>query len=261
MRCSLSRSFDRLPGLAAELVRLNVDVIVAGPTAAAVAAKSATSRIPIVVHNVGDPVGLGLVASLARPGGNVTGLPNSVGVGTTAKGFELLREVVPDLHRVAVLSNPANPAHALVGGEVEVAARTSGVQLQRLEARGPDEFDGVFAAMAQERADALVVVADGMFARHAARLAELGLKYRLPSVYGLRENAVAGGLMTYGPDTADQSRSAAAFVVKILTGANPADLPMQQPTRFELVVNAGTAKALSLTIPPLLLARADEVIE
>jgi putative tryptophan/tyrosine transport system substrate-binding protein len=253
--------FDRLPGLAAELIRLQVDILVAGPTVAAIAAKNATATIPIVVHNVGDPVRLGLVASLARPGGNVTGLAYSIGLQTIVKGLELFKDVVPDLHRVAVLSNPANPSQALAVGDLEIAARTLGVQLQQLEARDPDEFDSAFAAMAKERVAALFVVAEGLFARYAARLADLALKNRLPSMYGLRENVEAGGLMSYGPDIADQSRRAAAFVDKILRGAKPADLPMQQPTKFELVINARTARALGLDIPQSLLAVADEVIE
>ena len=253
--------FDRLPGLAAELVGLQVDLIVAGPTVAAIAAKNATKTVPIVVHNVGDPVGLGLVASLARPGGNVTGLSYSVGLETIVKGLELFKDAVPDLNRVAVLSNPANPAQPLAKAQLEIAARTLGVQLRQLEVRGPDEYDAVFSTMATERVAALFVVAEGLFARYAARLADLALKNRLPSMYGLRENVEAGGLMSYGPDTADQTRRAAAFVDKILRGAKPADLPMQQPTRFELVINARTARALGLDIPQSLLAVADEVIE
>jgi putative tryptophan/tyrosine transport system substrate-binding protein len=162
---------------------------------------------------------------------------------------------------VAVLSNPANPSQALAVGDLEIAARTLGMQLQQLEARGPDEFDNAFAAMAKEGVAALFVSAEGVFARYAARLADLALKNRLPSMYGLRENVEAGGLMSYGPDIADQSRRAAAFVDKILRGAKPADLPMQQPTKFELVINARTARALGLEIPQSLLAVADEVIE
>ncbi len=254
-------NFDRLPSLAAELVRLNVAVIVAGPTAAAVAAKNATETIPIVMHNVGDPVGLGLVASLARPGGNVTGLPYSVGLETIVKGLELLQETVRDMHRVALLSNPANPAHALARAQLEVAARTAGVQLQMLEARGPDDLDGAFVAMTKEGAGALIVVADGQFARHATRIAALAVRNQLPSMYSLRENVEAGGLMSYGPDTADQGRHAATFLDKILKGAKPADLPLQQPTKFELVINARTARTLGLDIPLSILARADEVID
>ena len=253
--------FDRLPDLAVELVRLKVDVIAAGGTPAAVAAKNATGTIPIVMLNAGDPGGLGLVASLARPGGNVTGLSFSVGLETVGKGLALLKGTVPEARRVAVLSNPANPAHALAIRDLKVAARALGVQLQLLEARGPNEFDGAFAAMAKERVETLLVVPDTAFILHRARLADLAAKHRLPSMHGLRENVDAGGLMSYGPSGVAALRRAALFVDRILKGAKPADLPVEQPTKFELVINLKTAKALGLTIPPLLLLRADQVIE
>ena len=253
--------FDRLPDLAAELVRLKVDLIVAAPAPAAVAAKNATATIPIVMISVSDPVGTGLIASLARPGGNVTGLSFSVGLELFGKQLELLKETVPKVRRVAILSNPANPAHALLIKDVKVAARSLGVQLQLLEARGPDEFDGAFAAMADERVGALLVVADAMFSVHQARLADLAAKNRLPSMHGLRAYVEAGGLIYYGPNFPDQWRRAATFVDRIFKGAKPADLPVQQPTKFELVINLKTAKALGLTIPPSLLLRADEVIQ
>jgi putative ABC transport system substrate-binding protein len=253
--------FDRLPDLAAELVRLRVDVIMAGPTAPAVAAKNATGTIPIVVAGVGDPVELGLIASLARPGGNVTGLSFSVGMDIFGKGLELLREAVPTFRRVAILSNPANPSHALAITNAKAAAGSLGVQLQLLEAREPNQFDGAFAAMAKGRVDALLVLADGMFIFHRARLADLTAKNRVPSMHGVRENVEAGGLMSYGPSTVAAWRRAAFFVDRILKGAKPADLPVEQPTKFELVINLKTAKALGLTIPPTLIARADEVIE
>ena len=253
--------FDRLPDLAAELVRLKVEVIVAGPTPPAVAAKNATGTIPIVMWGVGDPVGQGLVASLARPGGNVTGLSFSVGWETFGKGLELLKETVPKVRRVAVLSNPANASHALAIENVKVAARSLGVQLQLLEARGPEEFEGAFAAMAKERVAALLVPTDPVFFLHRARLAELAAKNRLPSVHSLREYVEAGGLMSYGPSLLDLLRRAATFVDKILKGAKPADLPVEQPTKFELVINLKTAKALGLTIPQSLLLRTDQVIE
>jgi putative ABC transport system substrate-binding protein len=252
---------DRLPDLAAELVRLKVDVIVASPTPAAVAAKNATGTIPIVAWGLGDPVGLGLVASLARPGGNITGVSYSVGMDTFGKGLELLREAIPNVRRVAVLSNPANPAHRLAIDNVKRAARSLGLQLQLLEARGPNEFDAAFAAMAKERVAAVLVLADGVFVFQRAPLAELAVKNRLPSMHGTRENAEAGGLMSYGPSNLDALRRAASFVDKVLKGANPADLPIEQPTKFELVINLKTAKALGLTIPPSLLQRADQVIE
>ncbi len=253
--------FDRLPDLAAELVRLKVDVIMAGPTPLAVAAKNATGTIPIVVAGVGDPVELGLIASLARPGGNVTGLSFSVGMDIFGKGLELLREAVPKFRRVAILSNPVNPSHALAITNVKAAAGSLGVQLQLLEAREPNEFDGAFAAMAKERVDALLVVADGMFIFHRARLADLAAKNRVPSIHGVRENVEAGGLMSYGPSTVAAWRRAAFFVDRILKGAKPADLPVEQPTKFELVINLKTAKTLGLDMPASLLARADEVIE
>jgi putative ABC transport system substrate-binding protein len=254
-------NFERLPDLAAELVRLKVDVIVAVPTPAAVAAKNATDTIPIVMISVGDPVGLGLIASLARPGGNVTGLSYGVGLETIAKGLELVKEIVPDVRRVAILSNPANPAQALAIRDVEVAAVPLGLQLQLLEARRAEDFDGAFAAMAKEHVDALLVVAEGLFLRHRARLADLSVKNRLPSIHGIRENVEAGGLIHYGPDLLAQTRRAGVYVDKILKGAKPADLPVEQPTKFELVINLKTAKALGLTVPASLLARADEVIE
>jgi len=253
--------YDRLPDLAAELVRLRVDLIVAVPTAAAVAAKNATATIPIVMISVGDPVGLGLVASLARPGGNVTGLSYSVGLEIFSKQLELLKETVPKVRRVAILSNPAHPAHSLQIREVNVAARSLGVQLQLLEAGGPNEFDGAFAAMVKERVGALLVVADSMFLLHRTRLADLAARSRLPAAYGTRESVEAGGLMSYGPSVSDLFWRSATFVDKILKGAKPGDLPVEQPTQFELVINLKTAKALGLRIPQSLLQRADEVIQ
>jgi putative ABC transport system substrate-binding protein len=253
--------FDRLPALATELVRLKVDVIVAAPTASAVAAKNATGTIPIVMANAADPLELGLIASLARPGGNVTGVAYSVNLEILGKGLELLKETVPTVRRVAVLSNPANPAQASAIGHVKAAAKSLGVQLQLLPARGPDDFEGAFAAMAKERAGALLVVPESMFVSHRTRLAELAARSQLPAAYGVREHAEAGGLMSYGPSLTANSRRAGLFVDKILKGANPADLPVEQPTKFELVINLRTAKALGLTIPPSVLARADEVIE
>ena len=244
---------ERLP----ELVRLKVDVILAGPTSAAVAAKNATSTIPIVTTSAGDP-GIGLVASLARPGGNVTGLSFSVEMATFGKGLELLKETVPKVRRVAVLSNPANPAHALA--IKEVAARSVGVQLQLLEARGPTELDSAFAAMARERAGAVLVMADSTFGFYRTRLRDLAAKGRLPAMYGLREHPEVGGLMSYGADNRDNFRRAATYVDKILKGTKPADLPVEQPTKFELILNLKTAQALGLTLPPKVLFQADEII-
>ena len=252
---------DRLLDLAAELVRLKVDVIVAGPTPPAVAARKATGTIPIVMTIAAQPVELGLVASLARPAGNVTGMSWSVNLEIIGKGVELLKEAVPKIQRVAVLANPTNPGNVLAVEDVRAAAHLSGVQIQLLEARGPGDLDGAFAAMARQRAEALLVVADAMLALHRARLIELVAKNRLPSMHGLREEVEAGGLMSYGPNLAANYRRAAAFVDKILRGAKPADLPVEQPTDYELVINLKTAKALGLTIPPSLLQRADQVIE
>ena len=251
---------ERFPDLAVELVRLKVDVIVATTSPAAHAAKDATRTIPIVTVLAGDPVGSGLVASLARPGGNVTGL-TSMSVELGPKLLQLLREAVPKVSRVAVLSNPGNQFAALQLREVEVAARVLGVQLQLLEARGPEQFDSAFAAMAKERAGALLVLTDPLFFFHRTRIADLAAKSRLPAIYALRAHVEAGGLMAYAPSLDDLLRRAATYVAKILKGANPADLPVEQPTKFELVVNMKTARALGLTIPPSVLLRADHVIE
>ena len=253
---------DRLPDLAVELVRLKVDIIVAEGTQGVAAAKNATETIPIVmISGSADPVGLGFIASLARPGGNVTGLSYSVGPEIAGKGLELLKEAVPKIHRVAILSNPTNPVQPLFIRELKVAARSLEVQLQLLEARGPDEFDGAFAAMTKERVGALLVVPDSMFIFHRTRLADLAARSRLPAAYGSKADVEAGGLMSYGPSFRELWRRAATYVDKILKGAKPGDLPIEQPTKFELVINLKTATALGLTIPPALLARADEVIE
>jgi putative tryptophan/tyrosine transport system substrate-binding protein len=254
-------TFERLPGLAAELVQLKVDVIVAVVTQASLAAKHATQTIPIVMVGVGDPLGSGLVASLARPGGNVTG-PSSMLAEVSGKQLALLKETIPRASPVAVLWNPANPVwQAAALRETEAAARALGLRLQLLEARGPDELEGAFAAMTRERAGALFVPADIIFARHAQRMADLAARNHLPAMYGFREHVEAGGLMSYAADFAVMFRRAAVYVDRILKGAKPADLPVEQPTKFELVINLKTAKALGVTIPPAVLARADEVIE
>src|ERR1700704_5438177 len=253
--------FERLPDLAAELVQLKVDVIVASVTQASLAAKRATATIPIVMVGVGDPLGSGLVDSLARPGGNVTG-PSSMLAEASAKQLALLKETVPMASPVAVLWNPANPVwQAAALRQTEVAARAMGLRLQLLEARGPDELEGAFAAMTRERAGALFVPADIIFVRHAQQMADLAARHRLPAMYGFREHVEAGGLMSYAASFSVIFRRAATFVDKILKGAKPADLPVEQPTKFEFVVNLKTAKALGLTVPPSLLARADEVIQ
>jgi putative ABC transport system substrate-binding protein len=252
---------DRLPALAAELVGLKVDVIAAGPTPPALAAKKATTTIPVVMLGAAQPVELGLVASLARPGGNITGMAWGVDLVIIGKGLEILKEAIPRLRLVGVLSNPANPGNALAMGVVKEAAQSVGVQLHVLEARGPGDFDGAFAAMAKQRVQALLVVADSLFVAHRARLASLESKHRLPSMHSFVLNVEAGGLIGYAPDTVAAWRRAAVFVDKILKGAKPADLPVEQPTKFDLVVNLKTAKALGLTLPPSLLTRADRIIE
>ena len=253
---------DRLPALAEELVRLKVDAIVASPTPAALAARNATRTIPIVGMSLTEPVEVGLVASLARPGGNVTGVTYGVDTDIFGKQLGLLKEAIPKVRRVTVLYNPGNsPAQPLIMSSVKDAARSLGLQLQLLEAREPGEFDGAFAAMARERAGALLLSGDPMYFLQRARLAELALKGRLPSMSTQWQWVEAGGLMSYAPSFPDLYRRAATYVDKILRGAKPADLPVEQPTKFELVINLKTAKALGLTIPPSLVARADEVIQ
>jgi len=252
--------YERLPDLAAELVRLKVDVIVAPAAQNPFAAQQATRTIPIVMTGHPDPVGMGLVASLARPGGNVTGL-SALAPEIWGKQLELLKETVPRVSRVAVLGNPTNPGYPLLLREVKVAARSLGVQLQILEARGPDDFERAFAAMTRERAGALLVQLDGMFLLHRTRIPDLAAKSRLPAMYELREFVDAGGLVGYGPSIRDRFRRAATYVDKILKGAKPGDLPVEQPTKFELIINLKTAKVLGLIIPPSVLVRADEVLQ
>ena len=247
---------ERLPKLASELVGLNVDVIVAATTTAAVAAKGATSSIPIVFV-AGDPVRLKLVQSLARPGGNLTGIEFGVGSQTFAKGIELLKEAAPAIRRVAVLSNPANPSHAEVTRYVDAAAHSLGVVIRSYRARTPADFEGAFAVMAKERSDALLVIADATFGLHRRRLVALAARHRLPAIYGLREFPEAGGLMSYNVDVRDSFRRSAAYVDRILKGARPADLPVEQPSRFELVINQATARELGIALPQSLLLRAE----
>ena len=253
--------FEGFPDLAAELVRLKVEVIVAQGTPAALAAKHATTTIPIVMVGVGDPVGSGLVASLARPGGNITGLSN-LSPELVRKQLEFLKDVLPTVSRVAVLWNPANPASHLMVRAADVAAQALGVQLHLVEARGrgPDAFDSAFAAMTNAHADALLVLADNIFFEHRRRLAELAAMSHLPTMYQGREHVEAGGLISYAASVPDVWRHGATYVDKILKGAKPADLPVEQPTRFELVINLKTAQALGITMPPSLLLLADEVI-
>jgi len=254
--------YELFSDLAAELVRLKVDVIVTpGNTPATLAAKQATSTIPIVFMAAADPVALGFVASLARPGGNITGVSSLVGPELVGKRLELLKEAVPKLSRVAVLGNPIHPDTRVYIREAEVAARSLKVQLHIVEARSPDEFEGAFAAMTKARASAILVLSDATFLFGRRQLADLAAKSRLPAMYGLREHVEAGGLMAYAANVAELSRRAGTYVGKILQGAKPGDLPVEQPTKFELVINLKTAKALGLTIPQSLLQRADEVIQ
>jgi putative tryptophan/tyrosine transport system substrate-binding protein len=253
--------FHRLPDLAAELVELKVDVIVAVVTQASLAAKHVTKTIPIVMVAVSGPLGSGLVASLARPDANITGTSAMVAE-VVGKSLELLKEAVPNLSRVAVLWNPSNAIYqAQMLRETQVAAGALRVELQAFGARDPDELDQAFVSMIRAHADALMVLTDPILAVHQARIVGFAEKSRLPAMYGLREYVAAGGLMAYGTNIADLFHRAAAYVDKILKGAKPADLPVEQPTKFELVLNLKTAKALGITFPISLLGRADEVIE
>ena len=250
----------KLPDLMTELLRLKVDVVFAFTASGVVAAKNATKEVPIVFATL-NPVELGVVASLARPGGNLTGLSLTAGPGIYGKYMELLKELVPKLSRVAVLSNPLNPAIALQLKETRSAAAALGVTLLSFDVKGPDDLEAVFAAIKKGRADALVVLADPMFLGQRQRIADLSLRSGLPSIYGIPEHAEAGGLVAYAANRLDIFRRAATYVDKILKGAKPADLPVEQPTTFDLVINLRTAKALGLTVPPLLLLRADRVID
>jgi putative tryptophan/tyrosine transport system substrate-binding protein len=251
---------ERLPELAADLVRLKVDVIAAAGTLAPLAARQATTTIPIVLTAAGDPVGSGLVASLARPGGNVTGM-SLMAPDLGAKRLELLKELLPRLSRVAVLWNAANPYSALVFKETEAGGRTLGIEVQSLDVRGPEDLDGAFEATRRLRPDALITVEDPLTASYRKRIADFAAGQQLASLHGIREFVVAGGLISYGANLADLSRRAAYYVDKIFNGAKPADLPVQQPSKFEMVINLTTAKVLGLAVPATLIARADEVIE
>jgi putative ABC transport system substrate-binding protein len=251
---------ERLPALAAELVQLQVDVIFAPTTPAALAAQQATSKIPIVVATAADPMGAGLVAGLAAPGGNVTGL-SIVAPELVAKQLQLLKEAVPEVSRVAVLSNPAHANKALMVKELDAAARSLGLQLQLVGVRGVDAFDSAFSEITEGRASALFVLFDPFLFTQRTRIVKFANENRLPAMYPHREYAEAGGLMAYGADVRDNFRRAATHVHKILTGTKPADMPVEQPTKFEFVINARTANALGLKIPPLMFNQADEVIQ
>ena len=256
-----AESNDRLADLAAELVGLPVDLIVAtGGTPAAVAAQQATATIPIVFIAVGDPVGTGLVASLAHPGGNLTGLSNLSAV-LAGKRVELLKAILPGLSRLAVILIETNPVHLAQEKESAAAAQVLGIQMQVLRIRSAGDYEGAFRAAAGARADAIYLAGDAVGVNARDQLAELGLRYRLPTAFEFREQAVAGGLLSYGPSVDDLYRRAATYVDKILKGAKPADLPVEQPTKFDLVVNLKTAQALGLTLPQEVLMQATEVIQ
>jgi putative ABC transport system substrate-binding protein len=252
--------YERLPELAAELVRLRVDVIVVPATRNVVVARQATRTIPIVMAGTADAVGFGLVASLARPGGNVTGI-STLGPEIVGKQLALLKEIGPGMSRVAILGNPANDGYARVLEELKLAAKSLGMSLPILNARRPDDFEPAFTAATREHAGALFVFTDGMFLLHRTQIVELAAKHRLPAMYGTSEFVDPGGLMAYGPSMSDGFRRAATYVDKILKGAKPGDLPIEQPTKFELAINLKTAKTLGLAIPSSLLLRADHVIE
>ncbi len=251
---------DRLPDLVAELIRLKVDVIVASSTLAARPAKAATKTIPIVVHS-GDPVGTGLVASLARPGGNVTGVTN-LSPDLSGKRFELLKEIVPGVIRIAVLWDPEGPVPLLAFKETQEAARAMGLQIQSLEVRGPKpDIEGAFNAAIKGRAGALLTINNPLISGHREQIVERAGKNRLPAIYADRRYIDMGGLMSYGVDDRALYRRLAYYVDRILKGAKPADLPVEQPTKFELLINLKAAKQIGLTIPPNVLARADKVIK
>jgi putative tryptophan/tyrosine transport system substrate-binding protein len=251
---------DRLPALADELVRLKVDVLVAPQTVQALAAKNVTRAIPIVFFNVADPVAAGLVDSLARPGGNITGFTDISAV-LAGKRLELLKETIPKLSRVAVLWDPQNPGSAQQWKESQLPARELGLQLHSMEVSSPDKFDSAFKEATKAGSAALVVAGSPLALSNQKQIADLAEKNRLPVIGGRGDFVASGGLMSYGPDRAESYRRAAAYVDKILKGAKPADLPVEQPTKFELVINLKTAKALGLTIPPLVMMRAEKVIK
>ena len=250
---------ERAAEIVAEFVQQKVDVIIAGGTEYVLAAKQATSVIPIVFPNIGDPVGSGLVAGLARPGGNATGL-SIKGTDTAGKRVELLRDVIPSLRRLAIMANVDNSAVVLEMRQAQAVARTLGLEVTTLEIRGAEDIVPALEAL-KSRPDALYICPDPLTNTHRVRINTLALSTRLPTISGVREQVEAGGLMSYGPNFPDLFRRAADFVDKILRGTKPGDIPVEQPTKFDLLINLTTAKALGLTIPPSLLARADEVIE
>jgi putative ABC transport system substrate-binding protein len=251
---------DRLPGLAAEMVGLKVDLIVAFGASAAEAAKEATSTIPIVIVNAGDPVGIGLIASLARPGGNVSGISDQA-TELSAKRLELLKEAMPNASNIAVLWNAGDRAMTLRYREIEKAARVLGVTIRPLGVREPDDFDVAFTTMTRERPDALLLITDALTNLNRSRILDFAAAHRVPAMYEFGSLVRDGGLISYGPDLGDSYRRAAVYVDRILKGTKPSELPVEQPNRYYLLVNLKTAKALGLTIPQSLLLRADEVIQ
>jgi putative ABC transport system substrate-binding protein len=251
---------ERLPDLAAEFVRLQVDLMVVGGTQAIQAAQQATTTIPIVMAASGDAVGTGLVTSLSRPGGNITGL-TALNPDLSGKRLELLTEAIPGLARVAILWHGGHPPSILAMQETEAAGRVLGLHLHALEVRGPNDFERVFAAAPREGTEALIVLSSAFFSAERRRIVDLVTQYRLPSMFSSREAVEAGGLMSYGWSLPDAWRRAAVYVDKILKGAKPTDLPVEQPMKLDLVINLKTAKALGITIPPTLLFQADEVIQ
>jgi putative ABC transport system substrate-binding protein len=253
-------NYQRLPALAAELLGHKLDVIVAAGPAAIQVVQRATSTIPVVIAASGDPLAFGFVASLSRPGGNITGLSN-VNVDLSTKYLELLHAAVPKLSRVAVLVNPGHPRHPDYLKNIQAAAQATGVRVAPVQAGAANQIGAAFDVMKRERAGGLIVLGDGLFFAQAPRIAELSLQQRLPTISAIQEAVEAGGLMSYGPNLAEQFYRAATYVDKILKGAKPAELPVEQPTKFELVINLKTAKAIGLTVPQNLLFRADKVIE
>lgn len=254
------QKFERLSALASELVKTNVEVIVTAATPPTLALQRATSTIPIVFMSVGDPVRMGIVASLARPGSNITGLSNTT-TDIGAKAIELLKNLIPALSHAAVLTNPSNPALPPLLKNVQIAAQQLGVAILPVQARNPEDIERGFVTMMREHAQAVIVLSDSFLLSQRSQTAQLAVKNRLPSMYQVREEALAGGLMSYGPNLMDIFRRGAVYVDKILKGTKPSELPVEQPTELELVVNLKTARALGLTIPETILFRADKVIQ
>ncbi len=252
--------YDRFPALISELIGQKVDVIVTAGTPASLAVKKAAPSIPLVMMAVGDPIGTGLIESLAQPGGNVTGL-TSIAPDLEGKRLELLREVIPKLSHVAVFWNPANPIQVILEKEVQAAARAFRMKVLSLGVQAPEQFDNAFATIRRERPGALLVLADRLFLHNRVPIMNFATQHRLPGVYAYQELVEAGGLMSYGPSYADIHRRAATYVDKILKGRKPADLPVEQPMKFELIMNLKAAKQIGLTIPPNVLVRADKVIK